>query len=61
MTIRVKVANDDSRDTAVIAVQLQNQDGSNQSTPAKELKGGEGSEFLVHSTQQLLVKEIRNG
>lgn len=61
MTIRVDVKNSDSRDTAIVAVQMLNKDGSKQSTPAKELKGGESAECLVHDGQQILVTEIRNG
>lgn len=62
MTIRVTVKNEDSRENAVIVVQTQNQDGAPQSgSPDKELKGGESADCWVHSGQQLLVKETRNG
>ena len=60
MTIRVKVSNEDSRETAVIAVQLTDADGKPITTT--ELKGGAPGESLenyVHSGQSLLVKEVR--
>lgn len=52
--------NEDSRESAVISVQAYNPDGSQVSgTKDKELKGGEVTDLYVHSTQQLLVKEVR--
>lgn len=56
MTIRIKVTNEDSRESAVVGVQL-TFDGKTQESVV-ELKGGESHETYVHSSQQVLVKEI---
>ena len=62
MTIRIMVKNEDSRDTAVVVVKSVNLDGSEIAGMLdNELKGGESCDRYVHSTQQLVVKEIRNG
>ncbi len=67
MSIHVTVKNDDSRESAVIGVTIQhtNTDGTVcGGMPEKELKGGpngtgESTQLLVHSTQQILIREIR--
>jgi hypothetical protein len=60
MTIKVTVTNSDTREAAVIKVQTQYEDGTpSRSVHERELKGGESAELWVHSTQQLLVTEVR--
>ncbi len=63
MTIRVKIKNDDSRETAIVGVSTISVSGSveGQGQPAVPLKGGEEKEFWVHSGQKLEVAEIQNG
>ena len=60
MTIRVTITNADQGETRIISAQTQNLEGNPVSTPA-ELKGGETLDLYVHSTQQIVVKEVRNG
>lgn len=62
MTIRVTVTNADSGETRIISAQPVNLDGSTTAQPPpKELKGGESTDLYVHSSQNILVKEVRNG
>jgi hypothetical protein len=58
MTIKVKISNEDARETAVISVLKQEKSDQSPAAFAVELKGGESCEEYVHSTQQLLVKEV---
>lgn len=60
MTIRVTVKNEDTGDDRVISVQQVDAAGvAIPGIPAKELKGGESAENHVHTTNQIVVKEIR--
>lgn len=60
MTIRVTVKNEDSGENRVISVQQLDDKGEPISgIAAKELKGGESCENHVHSTNQLLVREVK--
>ncbi len=62
MTIEVTIKNSDSRDTAIIGLQVNNSNGdiaAEESTHV--LKGGEEKTVYVHSTNFVVVKEIRNG
>jgi hypothetical protein len=67
MSIHVTVKNDDSREGAVIGVKTQwlDADGKVQGDGTEtELKGGpdnhgESMQLLVHASQQIVVREIR--
>lgn len=67
MSIHVTVKNDDSRESAVIGVTVQNTDSAGVvcgGMPEVELKGGpdgsgESKQLLLHTTQQVLVRELR--
>ena len=62
MTIRVTVKNEDQGESRVISVQQLDEKGEAiPGIPAKELKGGECAENYVHSTNQLVVKEVKCG
>ena len=63
MTIKVSVKNEDSRETAIVAVSaISVATGEvDSSVPDKQLKGGESCEVYVHSGQKIVVEEIRNG
>jgi hypothetical protein len=58
MTIKVVVKNDDTRENAIIAVDVVS-DGGSQS--CRELKGGESGEFYIHSGNTIVINEIQNG
>ncbi len=62
MTIQIKVKNLDSRPEAIVTVKVQDLDGKpNAGNPDTELKGGEEVDKYVHSTQRLVVEEVKNG
>jgi len=65
MTIAIKITNQDSRETAVVAVEERNPDGSEMPGGRRvELKGGESTgdqDFYVHDGQQIVVSEVENG
>ena len=62
MTISIKIVNSDSRENAIVAVKTQAPGGiPTDWNPPIRLKGGEGVEQYVHSGQQLIIEEIRNG
>lgn len=62
MTIGIKITNTDSRQEAIVAVKVQDENGEPVSgSPDTLLKGGEEVEKYVHSTQRLVVEEIKNG
>lgn len=56
MTIKVTVKNEDSRETAVISVEIRQL--THMAHIVARLKGGESCEQWVHSTQQLVVREV---
>lgn len=61
MTISVKVQNSDSRENAVIVVKRQSVEGKELShCPDIHLTGGKEVEVHVHSTQRLVVEEVRS-
>lgn len=61
MTIEVIVTNIDTRENAVIVVKTLNKEGAPSGTPEVELSGGRSKRFLVHSGQNLVVEEVKNG
>lgn len=63
MTIKVTVTNSDSRDTAVISVEVMPRNPDTNVVqqgegPIKRLKGGESHEQWVHSHQDLHIREV---
>lgn len=59
MTIKVTVANSDSRESSVIEVRGKTPAGEDfTGAPVHQLKGGESAEVYVHSGLQLQIKEI---
>ncbi len=69
MTIRIKITNEDSRQTAVVKVRELNRQTmlSDKSLmpivrdAAPPLKGGESVDLYVHDGQSLLIEESQNG
>lgn len=60
MTISIKVSNTDSRENAVVVVKRQSTQGEPVAgCPDIELSGGKDVEVHVHSTQRLVVEEVR--
>ena len=61
MTIRVTITNADQGKTRIISAQTFPTSGEPSGDELKELKGGQSADLYVHSTQQIVVKEVRNG
>lgn len=64
MTIAIKISNEDSRDKAVVSVrELRRQEKSMLPfvDSVIELQGGQSATRYVHSTQSLIIEELKNG
>ena len=62
MTIKLKITNEDTRETAVVEVSsVAAESGAPMGGEnPKELKGGESAEVWIHSGKHVHIKEIRN-
>lgn len=56
MTIRIKIENLDTRDGAIVSAQEQSNAGTGS---LHELNSGESVELYVHSSQKVIIKEIK--
>lgn len=59
MTIKLTIKNDDTRETAVVAVERLFEAGNTELVG--EIKGGESVEVWVHNGVTVVVNEIQNG
>ena len=65
MTIKIRITNDDSRETAIVEVKTVNRGVQSLmpivNRPGTKLKGGESTEVYVYDGQSLVVEEFENG
>lgn len=59
MTIKLTIKNDDSRETAIVAVERLFESGAPELVG--EIKGGESVEAWVHDGVTIVINEIQNG
>lgn len=61
MTIRMKIKNEDSRETAIVAAWTESTGDKPVQNTIVKLKGGEETELYVWSGQRIVVEEVQNG